>query len=170
MLPIELREKIQEKIATVDHPRELAVDIMYALQVHYGYMSEEALQEGAELLDMTPLELEEIATFYDFIYREPAGKFVIHVCSGVVCWMCYEGWMDQEGSVIEYLCKKLEVKVGETTADGMFTILPTCCIGYCDHAPAMLINGVHYGPLTPETIDQILDKLRTEYCSLVICR
>jgi len=170
MLSEELREKLKKKLELVEHPRELAVDIMYALQVHYGYMSDEALREGAQLLGMTLLELEEIATFYDFIYREPVGKFVIHVCDGVVCWMCHEGWVCEEVSVIEYLCKKLDVKVGETTADGMFTILPTCCIGYCDHAPAMLINGIHYGPLTPDTIDQILEKLRTEYCSLVICR
>jgi NADH-quinone oxidoreductase subunit E len=56
------------------------------------------------------------------------------------------------------------------TEDGMFTVLPTACIGYCDHAPAMLINGVMYGPLTPEKIDAILEKLRTEHCDLVICR
>jgi NADH-quinone oxidoreductase subunit E len=52
----------------------------------------------------------------------------------------------------------------------MFTVLPTACIGYCDHAPAMMINGQFYGPLTPEKIDEILEKLRTEPCDAVICR
>jgi NADH-quinone oxidoreductase subunit E len=108
--------------------------------------------------------VEELATFYDFIYREPVGKFVIHVCDGVVCWMFHEG------SVFAYLGRKLGVCAGEMTADGMFTVLPTACLGYCDHAPAMLINGVVYGNLTPEKIDAILEKLRTEYCDLVICR
>ena len=152
----ELVERLQGEIAKVDHPRELAVDLMFALQNYYGYLSDEALEEGAHLLGMTPLELEELATFYDFIYREPVGRYVIHVCDGVVCWMNgYE-------SVMDYLSKKLGIKPGETTEDGLFTILPTACIGYCDLSPAMLINGRPYGPLTPEKIDDILNRLRTE--------
>jgi NADH-quinone oxidoreductase subunit E len=156
MLARELLEMLQKKIASVEHPRELAVDIMFALQNYFGYLSDEALEEGAHLLGMTPLELEEIATFYDFIYREPVGKFVIHVCDGVVCWM--NGY----DAVMEYLFKKLGIKPGETTEDGFFTILPTACIGYCDLSPAMLINGRAYGPLTPEKIDDILNRLRSE--------
>lgn len=156
MLPEELLEPLQTQIAKVDHPRELAVDIMLALQNHFGYLSDEAVEEGALLLGMTPLELEELATFYDFIYREPVGKFVIHVCDGVVCWM--NGY----DSVLDYLSKKLGIKPGETTEDRLFSILPTACIGYCDLSPAMLINGRAYGPLTPEKIDDILNKLRAE--------
>ena len=156
MLPKALLQTLQAQIAKVDHPRELAVDIMFALQNYYGYLSDEALEEGAHLLGMTPLELEEIATFYDFVYREPVGKYVIHICDGVVCWMNgYE-------SVIDHLSKKLGIKPGETTEDGLFTILPTACIGYCDLSPAMLINGRAYGPLTPEKIDDILNRLRSE--------
>lgn len=170
MLPQDLRQALEEKLSAAPFPRELAVDVMYALQKHYGYLSDAALVEAAEMLGLTPLELEELATFYDFIYREPVGRFVIHACDGVVCWMCHEGWMCEEASVIDYLCRKLGVKEGETTPDGLFTILPSCCIGYCDHAPAMLINGVPYGPLTPQAIDEILEKLKTEYCELVICR
>ena len=65
-----------------------------------------------------------------------------------------------EESVVTYLCRKLGVQVGEITPDSLFTILPSACLGYCDHAPAMLINGVIYGPLTPESIDRILEKLK----------
>jgi NADH-quinone oxidoreductase subunit E len=156
MLPKELLETLKAQIAKVDHPRELAVDIMFALQNHYSYLSDEAIEEGASLLGMTPLELEELATFYDFIYREPVGKYVIHICDGVVCWMNgYE-------SLLDYLSKKLRIKPGETTEDGLFTLLPTACIGYCDLSPAMLVNGRPYGPLTPEKIDEILQKLRVE--------
>jgi len=156
MLPKELLGTLQEQIAKAEQPRELAVDIMLALQRHFGHLSDEALEEGARLLGMTPLELEELATFYDFIYRKPVGKFVIHVCDGVVCWM--NGY----DRVVDYLCEKLEIQVGETTEDGLFTLLPTACIGYCDLSPAMLVNGRPYGPLTPEKIDDILNKLRTE--------
>ena len=62
----------------------------------------------------------------------------------------------------EYLTRKLGIRPGETTEDGMFTLLPTACIGYCDLSPAMLINGRAYGPLTPEKIDEVLNRLRTE--------
>jgi NADH-quinone oxidoreductase subunit E len=78
--------------------------------------------------------------------------------------------MFHEGSVFDYLCRKLGVCAGEVTADGVFTVLPAACRGYCDLAPAMLINGVWYGNLTPAKIDEILEKLRTESCDLVICR
>jgi NADH-quinone oxidoreductase subunit E len=156
MLPEELYEMLKAQIAVEDHPRELAVDVMLALQNHYGYLSDEALEEGARLLGMTPLELEELATFYDFIYREPVGRYVVHVCDGVVCWMNGYEW------VMDDLSKKLGIKPGETTGDGLFTLLPTACIGYCDLSPAMLINGRPYGPLTPEKIDDILHRLRVE--------
>ena len=156
MLTKELLETLQAQIAKADHPRELMVDIMLVLQSHYGYLSDEALEEGARLLGMTPLELEELATFYDFIYREPVGRYVIHICDGVVCWMNGYKW------VMDDLCTKLGIQVGETTKDGLFTLLPTACIGYCDLSPAMLINGRAYGPLTPEKIEDILNRLRAE--------
>ena len=156
MLPDKLKEALEEKIAHADHPRELVVDAMLALQEHYGYLSDEAVEEVAALLGMSPLEVEELATFYTFIYREPVGKFVIHVCDSVICWM------DGYESVKDHLCKKLAIDLGGTTADGLFTLLPVCCIGYCDQSPAMLINRKVYGNLTPEKIDAILEKLKTE--------
>lgn len=156
MLPKALEESLVEKIAFADHPRELLVDIMLELQGHYGYLSDEAIEEAAGLLGMSPLEIEEVATFYTFLYREPVGKYVIHVCDSVICWM------DGYESIKDYLCKKLDIDLGETSADGLFTLLPVCCIGYCDRSPAMLINRKVYGHLTPQKIDEILEKLRSE--------
>jgi NADH-quinone oxidoreductase subunit E len=164
MLPQDLRQEIERQIAAAEHHREQAINVMFMVQAYYGFLSDEGLEEAAGLLSMTPLELEELATFYDFIYREPVGQYVIHVCDGVVCWMFHEN------TIFDYLCKKLGVCAGEVSADGMFTVLPTACLGYCDHAPAMLINGNLYGPLTPEKIDEILDRLRKEPCDTVICR
>ncbi len=164
MIPERLHNKLAKQIAAAEKKREKAIDVMYALQGHYGYMSDEAVVEAAELLSMTPLELEELATFYDFIYREPVGKYVIHVCDGVVCWMYHEG------SVFDYLCRKLGVKTGEITRDGLFTVLPTACIGDCHHAPAMLVNGEFFGALTPELIDEILERFADEYFKRAITR
>jgi NADH-quinone oxidoreductase subunit E len=156
MLPAELLESLEKEIAEVEHPRELVVDIMFSLQEHYGYLSDEALEAAAHLLDITPLEVEELATFYTFIFREPVGKYVIHVCDSVICWM------DGYESIRDYLCRKLEIQMGETTADELFTLLPVCCIGYCDRAPAILINRKVYGPLTPEKLDKLLEDLRSK--------
>ena len=147
-------ENIRKRIPQAEHPRELAIDVMYALQARDGYVTDEGLEEGAELLGMSPLEMEELATFYDFICRRPVGKFVIHACDGVVCWMF------GEESLVAYLCRKLGVQVGERTEDGLFTVLPSACIGQCDRAPAMMIGDRAYGPLTPEKIDDILDGLK----------
>jgi NADH-quinone oxidoreductase subunit E len=145
---------LEQKIAQVEHPRELVVDVMLTLQERDGYLSDDAVGQCAELLGMTPLEVEELATFYDFIYREPVGRYVIRVCDSVVCWM--EG----QETIGDYLARTLGIRSGETTPDGMFTLLPVCCIGYCDLAPAMLINRKVYGHLTVERIDEILAELR----------
>jgi NADH-quinone oxidoreductase subunit E len=156
MLPENIKATLEKKISLAEHPRELVVDIMFAFQDHYGFLSDEALEEAAALLGMTPLEMEELATFYTFIYREPVGKYVIHVCDSVICWM------DGYESIRDYLCRKLGIKVGETTPDGLFTLLPVCCIGYCDRSPAILVNREVYGPLTPEKLDNILEELKAE--------
>jgi len=156
MLPEELKKTLVEKITHADHPREMVVDVMLALQDHHGFLSDDAVEAVAALLGMSPLEVEELATFYTFIYREPVGKYVIHVCDSVICWM------DGVESLKDYLCKKLDIAVGTTTTDGLFTLLPVCCIGYCDLSPAMLINRKVYGHLTPQKIDEILEKLKSE--------
>ena len=164
MIPDELREHLKTKIAEAEAPREQAINVMYEVQRHYGYLTDEGLEEAATLLNMTPLELEELATFYDFIYRDPVGRFVLHVCDGVVCWMFHEN------SLFDYLCQKLGVCAGEVTPDGMFTVLPTACIGYCDAAPAMVVNGRLFGNLNPERLDEILEQLKSEPCDIVLCR
>jgi NADH-quinone oxidoreductase subunit E len=156
MIPEKLRQSLQEHIDHLEHPRELAVDVMFAIQDYYGYLTDEGVKETAQLLEMSPLEVEQLATFYTFIYREPVGKYVIHVCDSVVCWM------DGYESIKDYLSKTLKIQAGETTPDGVFTLLTVCCIGYCDQSPAMLINKKVYGCLTPEKIDGILAKLREE--------
>ena len=156
MIPDELKESLLKQIDHVEHPRELAVDVMFAIQDYYGYLTDEGVEESAQLLKMSPLEVEQLATFYTFIYREPVGKYVIHVCDSVVCWM------DGYESIKDYLSKTLKIQAGETSPDGLFTLLPVCCVGYCDRSPAMLINKKVYGNLTTEKIDGILAQLKAE--------
>jgi NADH-quinone oxidoreductase subunit E len=154
MLPEQLKDRLSQNIATAEDPREQAVAVMLELQRHFGFMSDEAMLEASAMLGMTTLELEELATFYDHIYREPVGKYVVRVCDSTVCWM------HGHESIIEHLCSRLRTGLGGTSADGLFTLLPVCCIGYCDRAPAMTVNEQVFGYLTPEKIDAILDTLR----------
>ncbi len=156
MLPSELKMVLERKLKASAHPQELVVDAMFAMQGHYGYLSDEAVAETAALVGLSPVEVEELATFYPFIYREPVGRYVIHVCDSVVCWM------GGQESLQAHLMQRLGIGMGETTTDGLFTLLAVCCIGYCDRAPAILINRKVYGPLTPEKLDDMIERLRRE--------
>ncbi|MGA6925180.1 MAG: NADH-quinone oxidoreductase subunit NuoE, partial [Desulfosarcina sp.] len=153
-LPETVKQELREQIARAAHPRELAIDVIDALQGHFGYFSDEALAQAAELLGMSALEVDELATFYTFIYREPVGRHVIHVCDSLICWM------DGGQNLVAHLCDRLGIRMGETTADGLFTLLPVCCIGYCDRAPAILVDRLVHGPLTIESLDRLIDQLR----------
>ena len=163
-LPQELEESLAATAAHAEHKGEAVMDVLYALQNHYGYLCDEAVEDAGRFLDMTPLEVDELATFYDFLYREPVGRYVIHVCDGVVCWM------HRVDGVFRHLEEALGITVGQTTSDGMFTILPTACIGDCQNAPGMLVNGKYYGRLTVEKIDEILARLREHGEEIVVCR
>ena len=154
MLPEDLKNSLKAKVAAVDHPREMVVDVIFAIQEHYGYLTDEGVEETARLVGMSPLEVEQLATFYTFIFREPVGKYVVHVCDSVVCWM--NGFE----SIKAHLSEKLGIQDGETTTDGLFTLLPVCCVGYCDRSPAILINKKVYGNLTTGKIDEIIEGLR----------
>ena len=156
MLAEQIRAELEKQIAAADHPQELAVDVMLAFQEAAGYLSDTALEAAAAMLKMHPVEIEEIATFYNFIYREPVGLNVIHVCDSVICWL------DGSESLMDYICRKLGIAPGQTTADGKFTLLPVCCLGYCDRSPAMMINRKVYGHLNREKIDDILDRFEHE--------
>jgi NADH-quinone oxidoreductase subunit E len=157
MLPETYINEVEKRLRRAGRPREIIIDVMLEVQRFYGWFSDEALEQTAQLLKMNPLEIEELATFYNYIYRQPVGKHVIHVCDSVICWMT-EGY----ASFVEHMQEKLCIQMGQTTDDGMFTLLPVCCLGYCDLAPALMINQRVYGHLTAEKFDQIIEDLRRE--------
>jgi NADH-quinone oxidoreductase subunit E len=154
MIPEELKKELQARVASAITPREAAVDVMKELQAHYGWLTDEAVGEAAALLGLTPLQVEELATFYEMIYRRPVGKKVIHVCDSISCWSvgCE--------AVMAHLQKRLGIAPGETTGDGAFTLLPCCCLGNCGEGPTMMVGDTLYGRLTPERVDEILEAER----------
>ncbi|RNC66345.1 MAG: NADH-quinone oxidoreductase subunit NuoE [Desulfuromonadales bacterium] len=152
MLSEELRKELRTRVAHAVTNREAAVDVMKELQRHYGWLTDEAVAEAAELLGLTPLQVEELATFYEMIYRRPVGRRVIHVCDSISCWA-----LGGE-SLMAHLARQLGIEPGGTTADGMFTLLPCCCLGNCGDAPTLMIGDTLYGLVTPEKADEIVGK------------
>jgi NADH-quinone oxidoreductase subunit E len=157
MIPDQLKKALEQRIEASVTPREAAVGVMKELQRHYGWLTDEAVGEAAQLLGLTSLQIEELATFYEMIYRRPVGKRVIHVCDSISCWA-----MGGE-SLLEKLAAHLGMKVGETTGDGMFTLLPCCCLGNCGDSPTMMIGDTIYGRLTLEkTVKILLQEMETD--------
>ena len=156
LLSQEIYDELVARATEHDHPREMIIDVLRAIQDHHGWVPDEGVELAGRVLGLTPLQIEEIATFYDKIYRQPVGRKVIHVCDSISCWS--RGAEDLYG----YLQQALGVSPGQTTQDGVFTLLPTCCLGVCGEAPAMMIGLKTYGRLTRERIDEILAEERGE--------
>jgi NADH-quinone oxidoreductase subunit E len=152
MLSDEEKTAIDHEMEAYVDPRAVCIDALRIVQTHRGWVSDEAIQDLAGYLRMTPDELDSVATFYNLIYRRPVGRHVILMCNSITCWMM---GMEQ---VHEHLRSRLGVEMGETTPDNRFTFLPNVCLGICDHAPAMMIDEDTYTELNAAKIDQILER------------
>lgn len=150
MIPTPLRQELEQRVAQAITPREAAVDVMKGLQRHYGWLTDEAVAEAALLLGLSPLQVEELATFYEMIYRRPVGRMVVHVCDSISCWA-----MGGE-TLLRHLEQHLGIAAGATTADGAVTLLPCCCLGNCGNGPALMIGDRLFGPVSPEQAQAII--------------
>ena len=150
MIPDSLKQELLDRVAEAITPREAAVDVMKELQRHYGWLTDEAVEEAAVLLGLSPLQVEELATFYEMIYRRPVGRRVIHVCDSISCWSV------GSDRIMDHLRKRLSIEPGGTTDDGQFTLIPCACLGNCGEGPTMMIGDTLYGRLTTGRLDEIL--------------
>lgn len=119
-----------------------------------GYLSVPVMDHVAKLLNIKPIEVYEVASFYTMYNLKPVGKVVLEFCRTSPC--CLNG----AEKIIEYTEKKLGIKNGETTPDGMFTIKCTECLGACGYAPMMQVGDHYYEHLTEEKIDSLLEEFR----------
>ncbi len=154
MIPDSLRNDLQARVAEAITPREAAVDVIKEIQRHYGWLTDEGVEEAAQLLGLSPLQVEELATFYEMIYRRPVGKRVLHVCDSISCWA-----MGGE-TLLSHLALHLGIELGGTSADGAFTLLPCACLGMCGDGPALMVDERLYGRVTPERAEEILARER----------
>lgn len=137
--------------------RSMLLTALYVAEEQRGYLSPEAIEWVAERLDMSPQEAREAASFYSMYKTEPAGRYVIQVCEGLSCHLA--GGAER---LVDYLQRRLGIKVGGTTDDGVFSLRTVQCLGACGSSPAMRVNDTLHENLTSDRIDMILRELRGE--------
>ena len=130
--------------------RESLMPILQEIVQKHNYLTDEAMVEVARELDISAAEVYGTASFYTFLDTQVKGKYVIRVCKTITCSM--KGKSD----IIQTLEDMLKIKVGETTADNQFSLIETNCIGWCQKAPAILINELPFTELTPEKVSEII--------------
>ena len=148
----EARQEIESLFHHLPHKQAAGIDALKVVQKYNRWVSDEALNELAPILEMSPHEIDSVATFYNIIFRRPVGRHVIFLCNSVSCYiMGYD-------KIHEAIKQKLGIDFGQTTPDDRFTFLPIPCLGTCDHAPALLVDEDLHRDLTPEQLDEILAK------------
>jgi NADH-quinone oxidoreductase subunit E len=121
-----------------------------------GYLSVDVMDYVAGILEIQPVEVYEVATFYTQFYLEKRGKYMIEICRTSPCAIC------GGERISEYIQRKLNISDGQTTDDGVFTLREVECLGACGYAPAMQINTEFYEHLTEKKVDDILGKLKSK--------
>jgi NADH-quinone oxidoreductase subunit E len=145
-------QEINVEMSHYEDKTAVSIEALKIVQKRRRWVSDECLVAVAELLEMSPTQLEAVATFYNLIYRQPVGKTVIHYCNSVTCWMLGS---DQ---IKERLCRHLNVELGEMSADGEYTILPIVCLGACDHAPVVMVGNELRLDITENALNEILGR------------
>jgi NADH-quinone oxidoreductase subunit E len=151
-LPAELLKRIDDTIAHYPQKRSAVMMLLHMIQEHAGFISTEAIEWVARKLELQPIHVYEVVTFYPMYRMEPVGKYHIKVCRTLSCAL------GGGKELCKNLQKKLGVAPGETTKDGRFTIEEVECLASCGTAPVMMINDEFYEGVTPEKCDEILKK------------
>jgi len=150
--------KVESRVAELvepfaGKPTEL-IQALHRVQAELGYVSEEAQRTVAELLGVPLSQVHEVVTFYHFFRTSPVGKHTIRLCLGTACYV--------RGAerILEALREELEVNLGGTSSDGVFTLEGVRCLGACGLAPVMMVDEEVYGRLTPDRVREIIKEYR----------
>lgn len=154
MLTEETRNSILNLQKLYPEKRSALIPALHLAQAEVGYLPFEIQNEIADLFGLDVNEVNAVITFYDMFFEEPVGKHLIHVCKNASCML--RGADD----ILAKICSKLNIKPGETSADGEFTVIPCECMAACDRAPMLLVDDEVVGPVKPEEIDQILTRAK----------
>jgi len=147
------KKKIEEIASRYANKEAALLPVLHLVQTEVGFVSQQAEKQVASLLNIKPIKVKEVVTFYTMFNQEPLGKYHIQVCANLSCSL-----LGAE-SLIDHLKDKLGIGVGETTSDKKFTLTTVECLGACEQAPCMMINFDYFGNLDKEKVDNILDGL-----------
>jgi NADH-quinone oxidoreductase E subunit len=155
----ERRAQLDEMITRYppERKRSAILAALYLAQEQEGYLTANAMRHIAGILDMTPAEVDDVATYYVMFYKERVGQYVLQVCRTLSCALA------GAERVTESLSETLGIKVGETDASGMFTLLEFECLGACDRAPVVMVNNeLWHEKATPESCGKLVDELKAK--------
>lgn len=155
MLSKESLDLIKREVAKYP-PEHKSSAVMAALRIaqeEHGWLAVPLMDYVAELLDMRPIQVYEVASFYSMYDLKPVGRHKISVCTNVSCLLC------GSEAIVKHLELRLGIKLGQTTADGRFTLKEVECLAACGGAPMLQIGKTYYENLTPQKVDEILARL-----------
>jgi NADH-quinone oxidoreductase subunit E len=135
-----------------DQKQSAVMSTLRIVQEEQGYLTPELMDAVAAYLDMPSIAVYEVASFYTMYEHQPVGRHLINVCTNISCKL------RNAAAIVDYLEKKLGIKMGETTADGRFTLRSVECLGACTNAPMMQVDKTYHENLTAESIDLILEQ------------
>ncbi|MCF7837697.1 MAG: NADH-quinone oxidoreductase subunit NuoE [Candidatus Marinimicrobia bacterium] len=149
-----LKDEIREWCVRYGADRGALLPILQEVQHKYGHISEFAMQQIADALEIHPVEVDGVVSFYQFLHTRTHGRFVIRLCRTVSCDMA------GKDRVARQLENELGISFGATTPDGRFTLEWASCLGLCDQGPALLVNETVYREVTPEKVHEIVSACR----------
>ena len=146
------RAAIDAAASHYENPRAASIDALKIVQRSRGWVCDDAIDAIAQRLRIAASDVEGVATFYSLIFRAPVGRHVIKVCDSLACFL------SGGERLRDALVAALGVEVGQTTPDDRFTLLPICCLGACDIAPAAMIDDDTLGPMSADRIGALLER------------
>ena len=143
-------QAIDHEISLLPHKKAGVIEALKIIQQHRGWVSDESVDAIAAYLEISPADVDSVATFYNLIFRKPVGRHVILLCDSISCYvMGYD-------KLYRALQQQVGIRFGETSPDNRFTLLPNACLGCCDHAPALMVDEDLFRDVKVEMLDQLL--------------
>lgn len=154
--PPEARERIEKIVARYPTKQAALLPVLWVAQETWGWISKEAAEEVARILELPPAHVSGVLTFYTMYNLHPVGRNLLQICTSISCHLA------GAGGLIEQCRKRLGIGLEETTVDGRFTLVEVECIAGCDKAPSMMINDTYHEPMDAEKLDRTLETLSQE--------
>jgi NADH-quinone oxidoreductase E subunit len=138
-----------------DGKRSLVIPALWISQKQFGYINRDVVDYVASMTETEPLHVWGVATFYTMFHKEKTGRHVLQFCTNISCSLMGN---DQ---IMLNVCKKLNVKPGETTSDGLFTVLEVECLGACGCSPTLQVNDKYHEHITEDEVDKLISSIRS---------